>query len=110
MLGNLLGGADNLAAGVDVARLADAHHAGPAARDEGARAGARDARGGVDAAGPVRADKVLVRPQLGGAVEDRRVALGGEAVLVRVARDGRDALEAEVKELRLEAGLFQERH
>ena len=85
-VGNLLGGADNLGARVDVAGLAHGHEARPAAGDEGAGAGAREARRGVDAAGPVRAHVVLVGAEGGGAVEDRRVALGREAVLVRVAR------------------------
>ena len=43
-----------------------------------------------------------------GAVEDGGVALGGEAVLVRVAADGGDALEAEVEGGGFEAGFFKE--
>jgi hypothetical protein len=42
------------------------------------------------------------------AVENRGVALGREAVLVGVARDGGDALEAEVEGGRLEAGFVEE--
>lgn len=110
VLRDLLGAPDDLHARVDVPLLADAHHAGPAPRDEGAGAATRDAGGGVHAAGPVGGDEVLVGAQVLGAVEHGGVALGGEAVLVGVAGDGGDALEAEVEELRLEAGLFEEGH
>lgn len=107
-LDEFLGGADDLGARRQIAGFADGHQARPAGGDEGARARAGDAGGGVDAAGPRGVDKVLVGAQGLGAVEDRAVALGGEAVLVRVAADGGDALEAEIEGDGLKAGLFEE--
>lgn len=110
VLGDLLGAAYNLHAGVYVARLAHAHHRRPAAGDEGARTRPGDARRRIHAAAPVGGHKVLVGAQFLCAVQDRRIALGGEAVLVRVATDGCYTLEAEVERLCLEAGLFEERN
>ncbi|OAQ97064.1 hypothetical protein LLEC1_00950 [Akanthomyces lecanii] len=57
--------------------------------------------------GDVDGGRVLQGVERGGAVEHRRVALGREAVLVRVDADAGHALEAKVKRLRLEAGLFE---
>lgn len=109
VFGDLLGTSDDLDARVDVPGLTDSHHAGPASGDEGTGAGTRDAGGSVHAAGPVGGDKVLVRAQLLGAVEDGGAALGREAVLVRVAGDRGDALEAEVEKFSLKTGLVEER-
>lgn len=105
---DLLRAPDDRAAGFDVAGFADAHHARPAAGDQGAGTRPRDAGRGVHAAGPVGGDEVLVCAQLLRAVEHGGVALGREAVFVRVARDRRDALEAEVEKLGLEAGFVEE--
>ena len=90
-------GADDGVAGVDVAAAADGEEGGPATRDE--RAGPRAGHGwrAVDAASPVRRDKVLVGAELCGAVEDDAVAFGCEAVFVRVDRDGGYAGLAEVE-------------
>lgn len=100
--------ADDLSARVKIALLADGDETRPAGGDEGTGTGARRAGGGVDAARPGRVDEVLVAAELLGAVEEGAVSLGGEAVFVRVAGDGGDALEAEVEGLGLEAGLFEE--
>lgn len=105
-----LGRTDDGVAGRDVPVLTHGHHGSPAARDEGAWSGPGDAGGGVDAAGPVWGDEVLVAAQRGAPVQHGRAALGGEPVLVRVAADARDSLEPEVEELRLVACLFEERH
>lgn len=107
---DLLRGADDGVARFDIPGLADAHETRPAAGDEGAGAGAGNRRRGVHAAGPVRGDEVLVGAQGSGAVENGGVALGSEAVLVGVAADASDALEAEVEELSVEAGALEERH
>lgn len=108
MLRDAFRGADNLVAGVDVAVLADRHHARPAACDEGAGAGSSHVGGCVDAAAPVGGDKVLVFAEGGVAVEDGAVALWREAVFVRVAGDGGDALDAEVEGFGFVAGAGEE--
>ena len=92
-----LGRADDFVAAGDVAAFAVGHEARPAGGDEGAGARARDAGGGVHAAGPIGRDEVLVRAEGGGAVEEDRVPFGREAVFVRVAGDAGDALEGEVE-------------
>lgn len=94
---DLLRCADDLMTRGEIAALALRHETRPAARYEGARAGARDTGRGVDAAGPVGRDEVLVGAQLGVAVEDDGVAFRSEAVLVGVAAYAGDALEGEVE-------------
>lgn len=101
-------GANNLVCRSDVTGLTDTHQTSPAPRNQGAGAGSRHVRGGVDAARPVWRDEVLVCAQLRGAVEDGAVSLGREAVLVCVAGDGSDAAEAEVEERCGEAGSAEE--
>lgn len=96
-------------AGFDVAAFALRHQTGPAAGDERAWSRAGNAGRGVDAAGPVGRDEVLVGAQLRVAVHNRRVAFRREAILVRVAADTGHAFQAEVEHLRLEAGPFKER-
>lgn len=96
-------GADDLMACGYVAAFALGHEGGPAAGDEGAGTGARDAGGGVHAAGPVGGDEILVGAEGGGAVEDGGVALGGEAVFMRVAAYAGDAFEGEVEGFGFEA-------
>lgn len=107
-LQDFLGGAHDVDAGVEIALFAHAHQTRPASCDQGARSRACKSGRGVHAAAPVRDDKVLVRAQLRGAVQDDRVSLGREAVLVRVARDGRHAPQAEVKGDGVEACLLEE--
>lgn len=104
---------DDLVAAVDVAGLADGHHAGPAACDQGAGTRAGHGRGGVDAAGPVGHDEVLVCTQRAVAVEHDGAALGGKAVLVGIDADAGDTRLAEVEAALVvvrgrEAGLFEE--
>lgn len=106
----LLGGANDGVASVDVPLFPHRHHAGPAAGDEGARSGAGDADGAIDAAGPVRRDEVLVGSEGSGAVEKRRIAFWSEAVLVGVAADARDAFQSEVEWLSWETSAGQEGH
>ena len=104
----LLRRADDLVARRDVAALALRHQAGPAAGDEGPRPRAGDAGRRVHAAGPVGRDEVLVGAQLRVAVEHGAVALGREAVLVRVAGDAGHAFEGEVEGRGFEAGAGEE--
>ena len=92
-----LPGADDGVARFDVALFAEGEERGPAARDEGAGAGAGHGGRAIDAAGPVGRDEVAVLPQLDGAVEDDAVAFWCEAVFVRVDADARDARLAEVE-------------
>ena len=105
-----LGGADNLLASRKVASFTNGHKRGPAGGDEGSRAGAGYAGGGVDAARPGGVNKILVGPQGGSTVKDGAVALGGEAVFVGIAADGGDAAEAEVEGGGLKAGFVKEGH
>lgn len=100
--------AHNLVCRSDVARLADTHQTRPTSCNQGARAGSRHVRGGVDAARPVRRDEVLVGAQFRGAVEDGAVPLWRESILVGVAGDGGDTAEAEVEEWGGEAGGGEE--
>lgn len=102
------GGADDPVACGYVAALALGHERGPAACYEGARARARDTGGGVHAAGPVGGDKILVGAEGSGAVDDGGVALGGEAVFVRVAAYAGDASEGEVEGFGFEACAGEE--
>ena len=100
---------------VDVAGLAHRHQAGPAPRDQGARPRPGHRGRAVAAARPGGQDEVLVSAQGLGAVQDDAVALGREAVLVRVDRYGRHARQAEVETTGVfpragEAGLFEVRH
>lgn len=91
-------GADDFVCGSDVARLTDTHQTSPASCNQGAGAGSRHVRGGVDATRPVWRNEVLVRAEFRRAVEDGAVSLWRKAVLVCVAGDGGNAAEAEVEE------------
>lgn len=102
--------ANNFNARLEIPVLTGRHQTSPAPRNEGARTGAGDARGGVHTARPGWIDVVLVTPELLRPVEDGAVPLGREPVLVRVARDGRHALESKVEWLGFEPRSGEERH
>ena len=97
------GGPDDLVAGVCVAAFALGHEAGPAAGDEGAGTGASHAGGGVDAAGPVGRDEVLICAELGVSIENDGISFGCKAVFVGIAAYAGDAFETEIERLGLEA-------
>lgn len=103
---------DDLVAAVDVAGLTDGHHTGPAASDQGAGTRAGHGGRGVDTAGPVGHDEVLVCTERAVAVEHDGAALGGESVLVGIDADAGDSRLAEVEASLLlvrgrEAGLLE---
>ena len=78
---DLLGGADDLPGGLDVALAAVVHEGGPAGGHDAPRPRAPDGRRGVDAAGPVGRDEELVVAVLRLRVHEHRGALGRVAVL-----------------------------
>mmetsp|Transcript_49440 Transcript_49440/g.127588 ORF Transcript_49440/g.127588 Transcript_49440/m.127588 type:complete len:388 (-) Transcript_49440:228-1391(-) len=100
--------ADDLPRGLHVSALTKLAERRPCGRHGPARAGACHGGRGVDAAGPVGDVAVHVTPQLARGEEHDGGALGCEAVLVGVARDGRHARHAEVGLRRREAGLVHE--
>ena len=67
---DLFGGADDLAAALNVAIATEPRHDRPRARNQGAGTGACECRRGIHAADPVGRDKVLVSPQGLGVVHD----------------------------------------
>lgn len=100
--------ADNAPGGLDVPTHAVRPERGPCGSDHTPRPAAQDGRRRVDASRPVGDESVHRVAEGGGGEHEDRGALGGEAVLVRVARDGGNPGHAEVTLARqLEPGLQQ---
>ncbi len=66
--------------------------------------------GGVDSSWPIGLNVVLESTQFRSAVEDGGETFGTEAVLVGIARDGSNPINAEVEWLSLKACLIEERY
>mmetsp|Transcript_59900 Transcript_59900/g.188078 ORF Transcript_59900/g.188078 Transcript_59900/m.188078 type:complete len:470 (-) Transcript_59900:290-1699(-) len=107
-LRNFPRGADNLLGRLDVALLAEAAHCGPCSGHGTSCTRPRHRGSRVDPACPFGQVAVHVVPQLVVGEHHDGAPLGCKAVLVRVARNGRDPLDSKVELRDREAGLLHE--